>query len=322
VSIAPELVVRYRALLAAYPARHRAAWRDEMLSTLLETARPGQRWPAPRESWFLVTEGLRCRAGTSTGRPMRVVVAGGLRIGLLLVLAGLVFENTAMLARPWHVPHLGSMAPPGRTAVWYLLAALAVLIGAVPFVLLVRGSIQLAAPFVPLAVLVGAVGYPALAAYPSIGWLTLRLQHHVLVYGAGAMVAMAAVWWLRGPVARPLPWPVVAGTVLPWILWVAPAWLLTAGVTFEVEPFDPVALVNRIVWGLVFLAVVGYTVIDARPAIAAVFILVLAGMEGLVAAFVGPMHIVLPIAQLIAVLVAVLAVAGWFGIRRQGRPAG
>ena len=41
---------RYEWLLVTYPSAYRRAHGDEMLSTLLDAARPDQRLPAPREA--------------------------------------------------------------------------------------------------------------------------------------------------------------------------------------------------------------------------------------------------------------------------------
>ena len=56
-----QLRRRYQRLLFAYPTDYRAAHGEEILGTLLEAARPTQRWPSWRESTSLLL-GLRLRA--------------------------------------------------------------------------------------------------------------------------------------------------------------------------------------------------------------------------------------------------------------------
>jgi hypothetical protein len=53
---------RYQRLLFTYPSAYRRAHGEEMLGTLLEGARPDQRFPAPREAASLLLGGLRTRA--------------------------------------------------------------------------------------------------------------------------------------------------------------------------------------------------------------------------------------------------------------------
>jgi len=53
---------RYERLLFTYPTDYRAAHGEEILSTLLEAARPTQRWPSWREATSLLLGGLRLRA--------------------------------------------------------------------------------------------------------------------------------------------------------------------------------------------------------------------------------------------------------------------
>ena len=85
---------RYRRLLRCYPAQYRADRADEMLATLLDTAAPGQRWPAARESAALVRGGIRARAGVNSSQP----AAASLRLAAMLACAlylGLIFGSTA-----------------------------------------------------------------------------------------------------------------------------------------------------------------------------------------------------------------------------------
>ncbi|MFF5212043.1 hypothetical protein [Streptosporangium sp. NPDC000396] len=52
------LEARYRRLLACYPRDHRAMHEEEMIGVMLAGARPGQRYPDPRDAFDLVRGGL------------------------------------------------------------------------------------------------------------------------------------------------------------------------------------------------------------------------------------------------------------------------
>jgi hypothetical protein len=56
-----RLTRRYERLLEVYPENYRAGRGQEILGTLLDGARPGQRWPSIREAAGLVRGGLRTR---------------------------------------------------------------------------------------------------------------------------------------------------------------------------------------------------------------------------------------------------------------------
>jgi hypothetical protein len=80
----------YRRLLRTYPDPYRRDHGDELLTTLLDAARPGQRLPAPREAASLLAGGLRARA-LLAGPSNRRLWAGGLWLGAFLLVA----ENVA-----------------------------------------------------------------------------------------------------------------------------------------------------------------------------------------------------------------------------------
>ena len=76
---------RYERLLFTYPPAYRMAHGEEMLSTLLEAARPDQRFPALRESASLLLGGLRTRAQQAARQSPRRLWADGLQLGVLLI---------------------------------------------------------------------------------------------------------------------------------------------------------------------------------------------------------------------------------------------
>ena len=56
-----RLAERYEPLLEASPERYRVQRGEEILGTVLESARPGQRWPSAREAAALPAGGVRTR---------------------------------------------------------------------------------------------------------------------------------------------------------------------------------------------------------------------------------------------------------------------
>jgi hypothetical protein len=76
---------RYERLLFTYPPAYRMAHGEEMLSTLLEAARPDQRFPALRESASLLLGGLRTRAQEAARQSPRRLWTDGLQLGVLLI---------------------------------------------------------------------------------------------------------------------------------------------------------------------------------------------------------------------------------------------
>ena len=76
---------RYQRLLFTYPPAYRRARGEELLSTLLEAARPDQRFPALGESASLLLGGLRTRAQLAASQSPRRLWADGLQLGVLLI---------------------------------------------------------------------------------------------------------------------------------------------------------------------------------------------------------------------------------------------
>ncbi|MEV3927123.1 hypothetical protein [Actinomadura coerulea] len=101
------LELRYRRLLACYPADHRAEHGEEMLDVLLSAARPGQTRPSPADAADLLLGAVRIRlrraTGDATGSPWpgALAVAGFVSM-MMLVADGVRFAvnvpQTGMLA--------------------------------------------------------------------------------------------------------------------------------------------------------------------------------------------------------------------------------
>lgn len=132
---------RYRWLLSVYPVAHRRAYEDEMIGVLMESARAGQRRPAPAETADLLLSGLAARLGRRSHPP----VGAGWRdaagaIGLLGVLIITADALSALAGSLLFVARTGGLRDPGigqgllfdvtlRSVAW-LAVATAVLTGA------------------------------------------------------------------------------------------------------------------------------------------------------------------------------------------------
>jgi hypothetical protein len=61
---------RYGWLLSLYPKRYRATRREELMSTLLDSSRPGQRWPSADEAIPFIGRAIRMRLGLAETQPI------------------------------------------------------------------------------------------------------------------------------------------------------------------------------------------------------------------------------------------------------------
>jgi hypothetical protein len=119
-----DLESRYRWLFAAYPPAHRAEREEEMITTLLDVAAPGQTRPTLREAGAIVGNGLACRARSATEwrEGLRLASFAALVLATMLAVAALGVAALPPIAEPvWPMD-------PARVqlAVWALaLAAIA-----------------------------------------------------------------------------------------------------------------------------------------------------------------------------------------------------
>jgi len=155
------LEMRYRRLLAVYPAEHRRAYAEEMLGVLMDSARPGQRRPSLREAADLLWCGLTARVGgarRARGAGWRDAAAVAGLIGAIvlaavavrrLILSALVIQeygaevhrafgvdggqviDVGVRALVWLAVVAAAFARPGRAAAGLAVAGLLVEIGAV-----------------------------------------------------------------------------------------------------------------------------------------------------------------------------------------------
>jgi hypothetical protein len=188
---------RYRRLLLAYPAAYRRARGDELLDTLMELSRPGQRRPSVRETAALLLGGVRVRAGADRLRSAADVWLDGARVALVLIMAVEVILALRTIELAWSDRVVGEPASVAKVSALAVPAAKLLLAGAAA-VALVRGRY--------LRSLVLAL----LAPVPSLALV-------FAVYEDNAVVVATALWWLpviglmvpllrRRPPARPWRW--------------------------------------------------------------------------------------------------------------------
>jgi hypothetical protein len=270
---------RYQRLLVSYPTDYRAAHGEEILSTLLEAARPTQRFPSWREATSLLLGGLRMRARQAAKESPTRLWTDGLHLGVLLVVLVNLGGAMEMGPAPWiallAVGALAVLRGWGRTA----LAATAIAAPAV------------ARPLLPHTIGLPwwLPGYGDWAAVGRYAWPAVVLA--VLAWPGVGRLRARSWWWLLLPAAQ---------AALPLV---EPPWsLIKAGAEVGL---------------LLAVLVVAVGALDPRPAIAAAVYLVpglLYAAENIVEG--APSTRALAYWMVLAVLTATLAAAAW-RIRRQ-----
>jgi hypothetical protein len=270
---------RYQRLLVTYPTGYRAAHGEEILSTLLEAARPAQRFPSWRESTSLLLGGLRLRARQAAKESPSRLWTDGLHLGVLLVV--LVNLGGALMLQP--VPWTALLAI-GTLAVlrgWGRIALAATAIAA----------LAVARPLLPQ--ITGPPwwlpGYGDWAAVGRYVWPAVVLA--VLAWPGVSRLRPRSWWWLLLPAAQ---------AALPLV---EPPWsLIKAGAEVGL---------------LLAVLVVAVGALDPRPAIAAAVYLIpglLYAAENILEG--APSTPAVAYWMVLAVLTATLAAAAW-RIRRQ-----
>jgi hypothetical protein len=270
---------RYQRLLFTYPSGYRAAHGEEILSTLLEAARPTQRFPSWRESTSLLLGGLRLRARQAAKESPRRLWTDGLHLGVLLVVLVNLGGALVLQPVPWTallaVGVLAVLRGWGRTA----LAATAM------------AALAVARPLLPP--IIGPPWWlPGYGDWSAVGryvWPAVVLA--VLAWPGVGRLRPRSWWWLLLPAAQAA-LPLVEG---PWSL-------IKAGAEVGL---------------LLAVLVVAVGALDPRPAIAAALYLVpglLYAAENIAEG--APSTRALAYWMVLAVLTATLAAAAW-RIRRQ-----
>lgn len=205
-----DLERRYRRLLLAYPRWYRQRRGEEMLTTLLEGSRPGQRRPAAGQAVALLVHGAATRLDLGEGGALGATAAAAasptLAAAAVLSLAALIFGEL-FNARPAGWPPLQRMGP------FLTLGWVAYLAWIAAFVLDLATASRLQRPAVAVAVTVTVLVIPlgdaigpgrpllsVLAALvvlglPSLlrpGWTRARPSARSVVLGAAATLALLA----------------------------------------------------------------------------------------------------------------------------------
>jgi hypothetical protein len=269
---------RYERLLFTYPTDYRAAHDDEILSTLLEAARPTQRFPSWRESTSLLLGGLRLRARQAAKQSPTRLWTDGLHLGVLLIVLVNLGHAPQMQFPLWTallaVGALAVLRGWGRTA----LAATAI------------AALAVARPLLPhIGLAWWLPGYGDWSAVGRYLWPAVVLA--VLAWPGVARLRPRSWWWLLLPAAQ---------AALP--LAEQPWSLVKAGAEVGL---------------LLAVLVVAVGALDPRPAIAAAVYLVpglLYAAESIAEG--APSTLALGYWMLLAVLTATLAAVAW-RIRRQ-----
>jgi hypothetical protein len=269
---------RYERLLFTYPTDYRAAHSEEILSTLLEAARPTQRWPSWRESTSLLLGGLRLRARQAAKQSPTRLWTDGLHLGVLLIVLVNLGHALQMQFPLWialvAVGALTVLRGWGRTA----LTATAIAALAVARPLLQQFGLPWWLP-----------GYGDWSAVGRYVWPAVVLA--VLAWPGVARLRPRSWWWLLLPAAQ----AALALAEQPWSL-------VKAGAEMGL---------------LLAVLVVAVGALDPRPAIAAAVYLVpglLYAAESIAKG--APSTLALGYWMVLAVLTATLAATAW-RIRRQ-----
>jgi hypothetical protein len=237
-----QLRRRYQRLLFTYPTDYRAAQDDEILSTLLEAARPTQRWPSWRESTSLLLGGLRLRARQAAKESPTRLWTDGLHLGVLLVVLVNLGHALQMQFPLWiALVAIGALAVLrgwGRTA----LAATAI------------AALAVARPLLPhIGLPWWLPGYGDWSAVGRYGWPVVVLA--VLAWPGVGRLRPRSWWWLLLPAVQAAlglaegPWSVVKAG--------AEVGLLLAVLVVAVGALDPrpaIAAAVYLVPGLVYAA--------------------------------------------------------------------
>lgn len=112
---------RYRRLLRAYPPGYRLQHQDELLGTLLDAARAGQRHPSLREATALVGGGLRTRVRLAANGSPWALTTDGLRLGSLLLLASMIGQTAAVALSSWLRWGGDGLWSPGNLVDWMVI---------------------------------------------------------------------------------------------------------------------------------------------------------------------------------------------------------
>jgi hypothetical protein len=191
---------RYERLLVTYPSAYRRAHGDEMISTLLEAARPDQRFPAPREAASLLLGGLRARARQAAKQSPSRLWTDGLHLGVLLIVLVNLGHALRMLVPLWiALVALGALAVlRGRTRTALIAATVTALAAARPLLPQVSlpwwlpgyGDWSAVARYAAPAVVLAVLAWPGVSRPRARSWWWLVLPAAAMLPREGNMWAL------------------------------------------------------------------------------------------------------------------------------------
>ena len=182
------LARRYRRLLIAYPDSYRRQRGDELLGTLLDTARPGQRRPTVADATDLVLGGLRQRLGGTVAADLEagIALAAPFALALAAGLCGFLWLTVERLP-----DGLDSAGPfltvgPAAYAVWLVAALLRAVLPAAASRVPVATAMTVTVLLVPAAAATGYERPPLWVVFALLGFGAIALA------GGGGQLAGAA----------------------------------------------------------------------------------------------------------------------------------
>jgi DNA-directed RNA polymerase specialized sigma24 family protein len=151
------LARRYRRLLIAYPDSYRRQRGEELLGTLLDTARPGQRRPTLAEAADLMLGGLRQRLGGSLAADLEAGLAFAAPFALALAagLSGFLLLTVERMPAGIHGVGPFRTAGPAAYALWLAAAALRGVLPAGVSRMPVAAAMSVTVVLIPAAVVSG-----------------------------------------------------------------------------------------------------------------------------------------------------------------------
>lgn len=196
----------YRRLLVTYPPEYRREHQAEILTTLVEAAEPGRRWPSLREAGGLLVGGLRTRALLAARHGGRTLLADGIRFAVVLLLGAQISNYTGFVG----------LLPPGYAPFVPLVTWIAALLLTLALVAAVRGATRSA---LVLVVLGGVASMPWSQYSRSIfggagSAAPTSPQTGVLILVAALLVGLTSMRRLQRPWSWWLAVAVIAGPML------------------------------------------------------------------------------------------------------------
>ena len=182
------LARRYRRLLFAYPDSYRRQRGDELLGTLLDTARPGQRRPSVADAADLVLGGLRQRLGGTVAADLEagITLAAPFALALAAGLCGFLWLTVERLPDGYSSTGPFLTVGPAAYAVWLAAALLRAVLPATASRVPVVAAMTTTALLIPAAAVTGYQRPPLWVIFALLGFGTIALA------GGGGQLAGAA----------------------------------------------------------------------------------------------------------------------------------